>query len=180
MNVALSHKQHRAAKKAAMAGRAARAAAMAVGGPALKIRRVAATAPKVEDRDGLLWLIQKGKLTGDERRGCEAYRAAYRHPAAGRLKSCIDPTRGDAPADLIRLDGQAEALDAARRLERYRTVCLRGDAAAIQLMDAVCGGGLTVQAYLGTSDSRAVLEAVTVLRMGGRLVGAGAWRIIRD
>jgi hypothetical protein len=29
-----------------------------------------------------------------------------------------------------------------------------------------------VQAYLGTADSRAVLEAVTVLRMSGRLVGA--------
>lgn len=169
---ALSHRQHRAAKKAAMAGRAARAAAIAVGGVSAKPRRIAVTAPKVEDRDGLLWLIHKGKLTGDERRGCEAYRAAYRHPAAGRLRSCIDPTRGEGPADLIRLDGQAEALDALRRLERYRTVCLGGDQAAIMLMDAVCGGGLTVQAYLGTADSRAVLEAVTVLRMGGRLVGA--------
>lgn len=171
---ALSHKQHRAAKKAAMAGRAARAAAIAVGGhTSERQRRIRATPPKVEDRDGLAWLIHKGKLSGDERRGCEAYRAAYRHPAAGRIRSCIDPTRADAPADLIRLDGQAEALDAARRLERYRTVCLGGDAAAVQLMDAVCGGGLTVQAYLGTTDSRAVLEAVTVLRMGGRLVGAG-------
>ena len=173
MTTALSRKQQRAAKKAAMAGRAARAAAMAVGASAPRPRRIAAAAPKVENRDGLLWLIHKGKLSGDERRGCEAYRAAYRHPAAGRLKSCIDPTRGDAPADLIRLDGQAEALDAVRRLERYRAVCLGGDRAAIQLMDAVCGGGLTVQAYLGTADSRAVLEAVTVLRMGGRLVGAG-------
>ena len=84
------------------------------------------------------------------------------------LSGVVQPDRGT-----IRLDGQAEALDAARRLERYRTVCLGGDAAAVQLMDAVCGGGLTVQAYLGTTDSRAVLEAVTVLRMGGRLVGAG-------
>lgn len=172
MTAALSHKQHRAARKTAMAGRAMRAAAIAVGGGAAKPRRVAAAPPKVEDRDGLLWLIHKGKLSGDERRGCEAYRAAYRHPAAGRLKSCIDPTRGEARPDLIRLDGQAEALDAMRRLERYRAVCLGGDPAAIQLMDAVCGGGLTVQAYLGTADSRAVLEAVTVLRMGGRLVGA--------
>jgi hypothetical protein len=156
-----------------MAMRAERAAAMAVGaGRSAAPRRVAAAPPKVEDRDGLLWLIHKGKLAPDERRGCEAYRAAYRHPPAGSIRSCIDPTRGDGKADVARLDGVAEALDAARRLERYRTTCLAGDAAAITLMDAVCGGGLTVQAFLGTADSRAVLEAVTVLRMSGRLVGA--------
>lgn len=170
MNGALSHKQQRAARKTAMA---VRAAAIAVGAAKTAARpRRAAAPPKVEDRDGLFWLIDKGRLSADERRGCEAYRAAYRHPPAGSIRSCIDPTRGDGKADVARLDGVAEALDAARRLERYRAVCLAGDPAAIMLMDAVCGGGLTVQAYLGTADSRAVLEAVTVLRMSGRLVGA--------
>lgn len=173
MTVGLSHRQHRAARKTAMAARAQRAAAIAVGGAKAAAPRLKAAPPKVEDRDGLLWLIQKGKLSADERRGCEAYRAAYRHPPAGSIRSCIDPTRGDGSGDMARLDGVAQALDAARRLERYRAVCLAGDTAAIMLMDAVCGGGLTVQAYLGTADSRAVLEAVTVLRMSGRLVGAG-------
>jgi hypothetical protein len=173
MTAGLSHKQQRVARKSAMAARAERAAAMAVSGAkASASRRVAPAPPKVEDRDGLLWLIQKGKLSNDERRGCEAYRAAYRCPPAGSIRSCIDPTRGDGSGDMAHLDGVAQALDAARRLERYRTVCLAGDAAAIMLMDAVSGGGLTVQAYLGTADSRAVLEAVTVLRMSGRLVGA--------
>lgn len=173
MTAGLSHKQQRAVRKTAMAARAQRAAAIAVGGAKVAPRRVAAAAPKVEDRDGLLWLIQKGKLSPDERRGCEAYRAAYRCPPAGSIRSCIDPTRGDGSGDMVRLDGVAQALDAARRLDRYRAVCLGGDPAAIMLMDAVCGGGLTVQAYLGAADSRAVLEAVTVLRMSGRLVGAG-------
>ena len=173
MSAGLSHKQQRAARKTALAARAQRAAAIAVGGARKAAPRLASTAPKVEDRDGLLWLIHKGKLSADERRGCEAYRAAYRHPPAGSIRSCIDPTRGDGQGDMMKLDGVAAAVDAARRLERYRTVCLAGDAAAIMLMDAVCGGGLTVQAYLGTADSRAVLEALTVLRMSGRLVGAG-------
>jgi hypothetical protein len=145
---------------------------MAVGGAKTPAPRASAAPPKVEDRDGLLWLIHKNKLSADERRGCEAYRAVYRHPPAGKIRSCIDPTRGDGKGDLIRLDGVADYVDAMRRLERYRAVCLGGDRAAIMLMDAVCGGGLTVQAFLGTADSRAVLEAVTVLRMGGRLVGA--------
>lgn len=182
MSPALSHKQQRAARKTALALRAQRAAAIAVGGAkSAAPRRAAAAPPKVEDRDGLLWLIQKGRLSPDERRGCEAYRAAYRTPPAGSIRSCIDPTRGGGSGDMARLDGVAQALDAARRLERYRTVCLAGDAAAIMLMDAVCGGGLTVQAFLGTADSRAVLEAVTVLRMSGRLVGAtsGADMMIR-
>ncbi len=172
MTEGLSHKQQRAARKTMMAARAQRAAAIAVGGARTAAPRLAAAPPKVEDRDGFAWLIHKGKLSLDERRGCEAYRAAYRHPPAGSIRSCIDPTRGDGSGDMARLDGVAQALDAARRLERYRSVCLAGDTAAIMLMDAVCGGGLTVQAYLGTADSRAVLEAVTVLRMSGRLVGA--------
>ncbi len=174
MSVSLSHKQQRAAKKAAAAGRSQRAAAMSLGGgdERPRTRRIAAAAPKVEDRDGLMWLVHKGKLSADERRGCEAYRAAYRHPAAGSIRSHLDPSRGDGKGDIARLDGQAEALDAVRRLERYRTECLARDGAAITLMDAVCGGGLTVQAFLGSADSRAVLEAVTVLRMGGRLVAA--------
>jgi hypothetical protein len=172
MTEGLSHKQQRAARKTAMAARAQRAGAIAVGGARTAAPRLSAAPPKVEDRDGLLWLIHKNKLSPDERRGCEAYRAAYRTPPAGSIRSCIDPTRGDGSGDMARLDGVAQALDAARRLERYRSACLSGDAAAIMLMDAVCGGGLTVQAYLGTADSRAVLEAVTVLRMSGRLVGA--------
>lgn len=175
MTPALSHKQQRAARKTALAQRAA---AIAVSGAKAAAPRRPAAPPKVEDRDGLLWLIQKGKLSADERHGCEAYRAAYRCPPAGSIRSCIDPTRGDGSGDMARLDGVAQALDAARRLDRYRTVCLAGDTAAIMLMDAVCGGGLTVQAYLGTADSRAVLEAVTVLRMSGRLVGAGAQALI--
>ena len=173
MSEGLSHKQQRTARKTAMAARAQRAAAIAVGGARKAAPRIAAAPPKVEDRDGLAWLIHKGKLSGDERRGCEAYRAAYRTPPAGSIRSCIDPTRGDGSGDMVRLDGVAAYLDAQARLERYRSVCLAGDAPAIMLMDAVCGGGLTVQAYLGTADSRAVLEAVTVLRMAGRLVGTG-------
>lgn len=171
MTPTLSHKQQRAARKTAMA---VRAAAIAVGGPsAPRPRRTAAEPPKVEDRDGLTWLIDKGKLSDDERRGCEAYRAAYRCPPPGSIRSCIDPTRGNGSGDVIRLDGVAAHLDAQARLERYRTVSLAGDRAATTLMDAVCGGGLTVQAYLGTADSRAVLEALTVLRMSGRLVAGG-------
>lgn len=172
MTAGLSHKQQRAVRKTAMAMRAQRAAAIAVGAPKRSAPRQKAEPPKLEERDGLVWLIHKGKLSDDERRGCAAYRAAYRHPPAGSIRSCIDPTRGDGSGDMARLDGVAQALDAARRLERYRRVCLAGDAAAITLMDAICGGGLTVQAFLGTTDSRAVLEAVTVLRMSGRLVVA--------
>ncbi len=173
MTEGLSHKQQRAVRKTAMAARAQRAAAIAVGGARTAAPRLRSAPPKVDDRDGLLWLIDKGRLSSDERRGCEAYRAAYRHPPAGSIRSCIDPTRGDGSGDIVRLDGVASYLDAQARLERYRCVCLAGDAAAIMLMDAVCGGGLTVQAYLRSADSRAVLEAVTVLRMSGRLVGAG-------
>ena len=115
MTPALSHKQQRAARKTALAMRAQRAADIAVGGAkAAAPRRASAAPPKVEDRDGLLWLIHKGKLSADERRGCEAYRAAYRTLAAGSIRSCIDPTRGNGSGDMARLDGVAQAPESSK------------------------------------------------------------------
>lgn len=158
----LSNRQQRQAKKAAMA----RKAATPKGDKPAPIVRLN---PKPEDRDGLLWLSKKGRLSQAEERGLRAYRAAYREPEAGTIRSNLDDSVGSGTGGFP-MDTSASSLDAKRRLFSYRHTCLSGDTQSIELLDAVCGGGLSIPAFLGTSDSRKVLEATTTLKLCGRLI----------
>lgn len=163
-----SFKQKKVARKAA-------AAKKANAPKANEPHKPAADVVKLPDRDGLVWLVSKKKLSPDEQLGCEHYRSAYRHPEAGAIRSHLDQTRGDGGGSPFHLDTVGPSLDAKRRLFSYRYTALAGDQQSILLMDAVCGGGLTIPAYLATNDSRKILEAQTILRMAGRMIAAMNW-----
>lgn len=158
----LSKKQLREARKLA-------AARKATGPRTEKPENVVRLEPDPSDRDGLLWLLKKGKLGLQERRGCAAYREAYREPPAGAIRSFLDDTRGGGDSGFPP-DTNAGALDAERRLYRFRYSVLLGDMASILVMDAISGRGVTLAQYVGGSDSRKILEALTVLKTAARLI----------
>jgi hypothetical protein len=158
----VSFKQKREARKAAAAKRAGSAKPAAP-------ENVVRLEPDPSDRDGLLWLLKKGKLGIQERRGCAAYRTAYREPPAGAIRSFLDDTRGGGDSGFPP-DTNADALDAQRRLYTFRYSVLLGDTASILVMDAICGRGVTLAQYVGGSDSRKALEALTVLKTAARLI----------
>lgn len=160
--IMLSRKQQREAKKVAMARKAAAP-------KAAKPSNVVHLEEDVTSRDGMLWLGVKGKLSLQERRGCAAYRTAYREPAAGAIRSFLDDSRGGGGSGHPP-DTNADALDAQRRLYVFRYTVLLGDTPAILVLDAICGRGITLAQYLGSSDSRKTLEALTILKTAARLI----------
>lgn len=160
--IMLSRKQQREAKKLAMARKA-------TGPKSHKPENVVRLEPDPSDRDGLLWLLKKGKLNLQERRGCAAYREAFREPPAGAIRSFLDDTRGGGDSGFPP-DTNADALDAQRRLYTFRYTVLLGDTAAILVLDAICGRGVTLANYVGSADSRKCLEALTVLKTAARLI----------
>ncbi len=126
--------------------------------------------PKVEQdadpvRDGLIWLIRKDKLTPIRRHAAALYRAAYREPQEGAMRSCLnaDP-RGSGigrPPDY-----NAGKVDAARRLAALRADALAGHEQMIAVMDGVCGGGLTLREMCGGEERAAGrLEAVLMVAL---------------
>ena len=125
--------------------------------------------PDPTDRDGLLWLLKKGKLGLQERRGCAAYREAFREPPAGAIRSFLDDSRGGGDTGFPP-DTNAGALDAQRRLYSFRYTVLLGDTASILVMDAICGRGVTLAHYAGSADSRKALENLTLLKTAARLI----------
>ncbi len=160
--IMLSRKQQREAKKIAMARK--------VNAPkGAKPENVIQLEPDPSDRDGLLWLLKKGKLGLQERRGCAAYREAFREPPAGAIRSFLDDSRGGGDTGFPP-DTNAGALDAQRRLYSFRYSVLLGDTASILVMDAICGRGVTLAHYAGSADSRKALENLTLLKTAARLI----------
>lgn len=134
-------------------------------GATVTSRRQVATAIDLPmDRDGLLWLIQRNRLTPVRGREAKAYRADFREAAAEgpSVKSCLDiQVRGTA-----KTDGHGgkvvSALDAQRRLFRKRWVYLRGQADLIEVVDGVCGRGLTLRELAGGPVNSASARAATL------------------
>lgn len=116
-------------------------------------------------RDGLLWLIRKGKLTPHRRAAAAVYRAAYREPQEGAMRSCLnDDARGSGtgrPPDYN--SGKVVAL---RKLRALRAEALAGHEQMIFVMDGVCGGGLTLREMCGGEERAAgKLEAVLMVAL---------------
>lgn len=116
-------------------------------------------------RDGLFWLIRKGRLTALRQRAAAIYRSAYREPQEGAMKSCLN---GDPRGDRIGVppDYNAAKIDAIRRLEAMRRIALSGHKQLIWVMDGVCGGGLTLRELCGGEErSAGKLEAVLMVAL---------------
>lgn len=116
-------------------------------------------------RDGLVWLIRKGRLTPSRQRAAAAYRAAYREPQEGAMRSCLDLNLGGERMG-IPPDYNSTKVDAIRRLNALRTEALAGHEQMIFAMDGVCGGGLTLRELCGGEERAAGrLEAVLMVAL---------------
>jgi hypothetical protein len=135
-------------------------------GETLRLKMPAGPLPEPDPvRDGLVWLIRKGKLSPARQRGAGIYREAYREPQEGAMRSCLnDDVRGSGngrPPDY-----NAGKIDAARRLAAMRNVALAGHEGMIAVMDGVCGGGLTLRELAGGEERAAGrLEAVLMVAL---------------
>ena len=126
--------------------------------------RVGRKAPAEIDRDGLSWLIRKGRLTGSRAKMALAYRAAFRDAGMVSLKSCLgDSVGGGAPGPGTHADfGVTSATDASRRLFFWRWVVLRGQSDMVLAVEGICGTGHSPRDLAGGNGHRAA-ELETVL-----------------
>ena len=134
-------------------------------GEVLKLKRHPAEREVEPVRDGLLWLIKKGKLTPSRRAAAAIYRAAYREPQEGAMRSCLDDSvRGSGTGRPP--DYNSGKVDAIRRLQAMRAEALAGHEQMIFVMDGVCGGGLTLREICGGEERAAgKLEAVLMVAL---------------
>lgn len=125
--------------------------------------RTVANLPPPQDRDGLLWLIKKKRLTTSQIQVAKTWRDAVRDAGGVSIRSCIDDTAsgGGGPA-WHRLQAAYVAASASKTwLEHMRHDVLRGQVDMLTVMDGVCSAGRTLRELAGGNDRRAgELEAV--------------------
>lgn len=125
----------------------------------------------VGQRHGMLWLIEKKRLSGDRRRAAEAWSADYSLVSADGLKSCLNDNGGGGgdgvPQQFIERKAAARyRLDRAHTHLRQAT----GSNRLAGLVDAVCGRGDTVRALANGDKDRAAMietELMVALDMAG-------------
>lgn len=129
------------------------------------VRASAAPRPEPEpcDRDGLVWLQQKRRLTTGQLREAFLYRAAFRDAGEVSLKSALEAEGGAgygpaSPSPIV------SATSARRELLVVRFQVLRGQGEMITVMDGVCGCGHTPRALAG-GDKHKARDFETILRV---------------
>ena len=104
-------------------------------------------------RDGLAWLVAKGKLNAAQRMAGERYRGHYELIHSGGLRSCIADTIGGG-------DPSAAIAAARRHLDEARRKGLVSDNTLIWLADEVAGKGTTLRELAAGDQKRSeALEA---------------------
>lgn len=139
-----------------------------------------ATAEIVEiphDRDGMLWLINRNRLNPSQVRQARDYRQDFRDAERSgvNLKSCLAMAEGgrgvrsgDGPTGQV-----LHNLAAQRALFVRRFVILRGQADLLEVLDAVCGRGLTLRELAaGRTPQAMVLEKLLKVALDQLAQGA--------
>lgn len=133
----------------------------------------------VGQRHGMIWLVEKKRLTGDRRRAAEAWAADYSLVRSDGLKSCLnDNAKGgsDGPSQQF-IERKAAAryrLERAHDHLRHAT----GSNRLADLIDAVCGRGDTVRAIAGgDKDKAAIVETELMVALDMACVSYGILRI---
>ncbi|WP_337186594.1 hypothetical protein [Phenylobacterium sp.] len=125
------------------------------------LARAARTTPaktEPEMRDGLQWLIDKGRLTAAQRVVAGRYRDGYRDAGEVSTRSCLDASVGGGGVALSPVEAMS---DARRQMFVWRYAVLRGQVDMLTVLDGVCGAGHTVRYLAGGDQGRArELEAV--------------------
>lgn len=129
------------------------------------------------DRDGMLWLINRNRLNPSQVRQAREYRQDFRDAEASgpNIRSGLNITEGgvgsrasDGPATQV-----IRNLDAQRRLFVRRFVILRGQGDLLEVLDAVCGRGLTLRDLAGGRTPQAmVLEKLLKVALDQLVQGA--------
>ena len=124
-------------------------------------------------RDGLAWLVAKGKLNAAQRMAGERYRVDFEALHGGSLRSCLNDTPGGRFASTeilppLQFATAREALDRARRHG------LASDNVLIWLCDEVAGKGATLRDIAAGDKHRAAaleIELSVALRLLARHYG---------
>lgn len=117
---------------------------------------------KAADRDGFLWLLERGKFTQRRATAAFDYQFAYRIEGGVPLRSCLDPdTTGGGSARAFQPPIITTPIEAKRWLFEMRFVVLRGQEDMICVLDAVLGRGMMLRDMAGGDGHRAnTLEAL--------------------
>ena len=129
-----------------------------------KVVKVSSDPPTPLERDGLVWLAKKKRLSVGQLAEGLAYRNAFRDAGELSMKSCLDVGAGvggqAGPGDIA--DRAVISMTTARRelfVARYQV--MRGQVDMLTVMDGVCGVGWTVRDLAAGDQVRArELEAV--------------------
>lgn len=126
----------------------------------------ARTASGAGMRHGLLWLIQKGRLTPTRRTSGQRWSDDYSLVRTDGLRSCLNDNDGgggtaDQPHDEKRVAAM-QRLDRAR----YHIGCATGSRRLADLLDAVCGRGETLRSLArGDKDQAERLEVELMIAL---------------
>ncbi|WP_404415503.1 hypothetical protein [Brevundimonas vesicularis] len=136
------------------------------------------TTTGVGQRHGMIWLVEKKRLTGDRRRAAEAWAADYSLVRSDGLKSCLnDNAKGgsDGPSQQF-IERKAAArwrLDRAHKHLNSAT----GSSRLANLVDAVCGRGDSVRSLAGGNQTAAErMEAELMVALDMACVSYGILR----
>ena len=126
----------------------------------------ARTAAGVGMRHGLLWLIQKGRLTPTRRTSGQRWSDDYSLVRTDGLRSCLNDNDGGGGS--IEPHREEKRIAATQRLERarYHISCATGSARLADLLDAVCGRGETLRSLArGDKDQAERLEVELMIAL---------------
>ena len=124
----------------------------------------ARTASGVGQRHGLIWLIDKGRVTGARKRAGEAWSADYSLVRTDGLRSCLNDNAPGAAVgdDATAQTKKARAFDRLACARRH-IIAATGSARLADLMDAVCGRGETLRSMAGNDKDQALLLETQLL-----------------
>lgn len=132
------------------------------------VKVAAKPAPEPKERDGLLWLAKKKRLSSAQLGEALHYRRLFRSLApGGSTPSCLGSLgmggRGGAGSGVLM---EGDYGDAAAQLELMvlRSHVLQGQVDLLTVMDGVCGLGHTVR-YLGGGDQLRPVQLEAALRI---------------
>lgn len=142
--------------------RRAKAAPPLVKAKAAPARKVKGEVWRLGDRDGLVWLVERGRLTVRRATAALDWRFAYRAAEGVPLKSCLDPqlARGSGQR-AFQPPAMETPAEAKRWLFEMRWLVLKGQADIVGVLDQVVGQGLILRDLAGGDGHKAAtLEAL--------------------
>lgn len=125
----------------------------------------ARTASGAGMRHGLLWLIQKGRLTPTRRTSGQRWSDDYSLVRTDGLRSCLNDNDGGGSVEVPHDEKRMAAIQRLDRA-RYHIGCATGSTRLADLLDAVCGRGETLRSLArGDKDQAERLEVELMIAL---------------